>query len=243
MATSGSYTYSVTRDTLILSAFRVIGVFNDDSAPPATDLSNAVQALNLMLKEMIAEGYPLWCVSDVVIPLTTSTTYTLGPTGSVVGFRPLRVIYGRLRYPTTNLDVPLIQLSRQEYNVLGNKLSPGVPNSYYYDPQTYNGVLSLYLTPQSILSGDNVTLTCQRPLQDMLNSTDDFDFPIEWLNSIKYGLATELAMEYDIAPQKLQLIAQKWDVSKRKLFDWSVEEAGTFFTPNTLAGGFRRGRA
>lgn len=234
MSTSGSYTYSVNRDTLIYAAFRVLGVFNDDAPAPQTDINNAVQALNLMIKQWMSRGYPLWCVSTVTIPCTNGVnTYTLGPTGTVVTPRPLRCTSGRLQYTSTSgLEVPLIQLSRQEWEILGQKGSTGTVNSFYYDPQTINGVIHLYVTPDATQTGNNVLLTVQRPLQDMINSGDDFDFPIEWLDALKYNLASEMVDEYDIPSPKSERIIQRAEKLRENMFDWSVEEASTFFTPN-----------
>jgi hypothetical protein len=234
MSTSGSYTYSVNRDTLIAAAFRVLGVFNDDSPAPTTDLNNAVQALNLMIKQWMSRGYPLWCVSTVTVPCNVgNNTYTLGPSGTIITPRPLRCISGRLQYSSTSgLEVPLIQLSREEWEILGQKNSTGTVNSFYYDPQTINGVLHLYVTPDSTQIGNNVLLTVQRPIQDMINSGDDFDFPIEWLDALKYGLASEMVDEYDIPSPKSERIIQRAEKLRENMFDWSVEEASTFFTPN-----------
>lgn len=234
MSTSGSYNYSINRDTLIAAAFRVLGVFNDDAPAPQTDINNAVQALNLMIKQWMSRGYPLWCVATVTVPCTNGVnTYTLGPSGTVVTPRPLRCISGRLQYTSTSgLEVPLIQLSRQEWEILGQKSSTGTVNSFYYDPQTINGVIHLYVTPDATQTGNNVLLTVQRPLQDMINAGDDFDFPIEWLDSLKYNLASEMVDEYDILEQKANRIIQRAEKLRENMFDWSVEEASTFFTPN-----------
>lgn len=236
MATSGTFTYSIDRDTLIKSAFRTLGVFNDDAPAPAPDLSNAAQALNLMIKAWHTEGYPLWCVAEIIIALATNQKmYSIGPGGLINTFRPLRVIEGRLSY-TSGLDVPLTQISRQEYNQLGNKNGPGIPNSFYYDPQLLLGNLYLW-TPASASLDATVKLTVQRPLMDMNTPTDSFDFPVEALSALKFGLASEMVMEYDVPPAKAQIIIAKAESLRDKLFDTSVEEASTFFTPN-----FSRGR-
>lgn len=232
MATSGLYTYSINRDALIKSAFRTLGVFNDDSPPPTTDTANAAQALNLMIKQWMSEGYPLWCVDTVSVPLQEAQViYTIGPSANVNTYRPLRVVEARLSYLTGN-DVPLTQLSRQEYNTLGNKQVQGTPNSFYYDPQLLQGKLYLYLGATAELVGNVVNLTVQRPLQDMVNSTDEFDFPVESLNALKFGLASELTTEYDVPMQKAQLIISRAEKLRETMFDANQEEASTFFTPN-----------
>lgn len=232
MATSGTFTYSINRDTLIKSAFRTLGVFNDDSTPPVTDMSNSAQALNLMIKAWHTEGYPLWCVDTITLPLATGqTVYSIGPGGLINTYRPLRVTDGRIVYPS-GVEVPLTQISKQEYNALSNKGSTGVPNSFYYDPQLNLGNLYVWCPATADLLTSTVKLTVQRPLMDMTSPTDDFDFPVEALSALKFGLASELVMEYDIPTAKAQIIIAKAESLKDKLFDSSVEEASTFFSPN-----------
>jgi hypothetical protein len=225
MATSGVYTYSINRDTLIKAVFRGLGVFNDDAPPPPTDVANAVQALNLMIKQWMSEGTPLWCVTNLSVPLVANQI--VYPLTAV--FKPLKVLDGRLSY-LNGLDVPLTQISRSEYNMLGNKANPGVPNSFYYDPQTTQGNLYLYLAAQDNLN--TVNLTVQRPLADMVNSIDDFDFPIENLNAVKFGLMNELILEYDVPIQKAAAIAARADKLRESMFDFSQEEASTSFSPS-----------
>ena len=232
MSTSGVYTYTINRDTLIASAFRTLGVFNDDSPAPATDIANAAQALNLMIKQWMSEGYLIWCVQDITVPFSTGKiTYTLGPTGDVVTFRPLQIDFARLSY-ANGIDVPLVQLSRQEYNMLSLKTSQGTPNSYYYDKQLTNGDLSLYLSPDITQLANTVKVTAKRPLMDMSSSTTDFDFPVEALNALKNGLASELINEYDIPERKADRIMMKAERLKQALFDSSQEDASIFFSVN-----------
>lgn len=243
MATSGSYTYSINRDQLINAAFSLLGVFDDDSPAPASALANAVMSLNLMIKQWMTENYSLWCVTDVVLPnVQGQTTYLLGPgnPAAFTTFRPLRIPMARLQYTasTPAIEVPLIQISRQEYTQMSQKTAQGTVNSYYYDPQTNQGVLYLYLTPDA--QGNSVIITCQRPIQDMLNSTDAFDFPIEWLNALKFGLANEMSYDYTIPAQKADRIAKRAAELLEKACGFDQEDADTFFTPDTRMAGYGR---
>lgn len=243
MATSGSYTYAITRDQLIYASFSVLGVYNDDSPAPASAMALAAQALNLMIKSWMKKNYNLWCVTDVSVPnVQGQTSYLLGP-GSPTAFatfRPLRIPMARLQYSGSDppIEVPLIQISRQEYDQMSQKTAQGIVNSYYYDPQLLQGVLYVYLTPNA--QANTVILTCQRPIQDMLNPTDSFDFPIEWLNALKFGLAAELLFDYDIPDTKAQRIAKKAETMLEECADWDQEDADTFFTPDTRMVGYGR---
>ncbi len=232
-----SYTYSIQCQDLIYAAFRTIGVFNDDDPVPTTDYANALQALNLMIKQYMSEGKPLWCIEDISIPFEEGLGSIYNPiilgTGLYgVLWKPLKCDYARLLDNTSNNEIPLQELSRQEYNMLGTKTDTGTPNSYMWDPQTTYVNVSIYVTPDTY-NATNVDLimTVQRPLADMVNPTDTFDFPIECLNTIKWGLASELCIEYDVPKEKAELIAARAEKYKANMFDFSQEEASIFFTP------------
>lgn len=233
-----TYTFSVNQQTLIQAAFRLIGQFNDDTPPPQSDLNNAAQALNLMIKYWMSKNYPLWCVTDLSFTCVQGqNAYLIGPDSPTPGlqaYRVLRIPMARLQYayPTGNypLQVPLIQLSRQEYDQMGQKTDQGTPNSYYYDPQLNDGVLYLYLTPDA--TPNTVILTCQRPIADVINSTDSFDFPIEWLNALKFGLAAELLTEYYVPEAIASRVERKAAGYLEDMLNWDQEEAPTFFTPD-----------
>ena len=235
-----SYTYSISQGQLITAAFSLMGVYDADSTPSSGDLSTATVALNLMLKEWMTKNYNLWCVTDVPITLTQGlTSYKLGPgtPTAFAAFRPLRIPMARLIYANTTppLQVPLIELSRQEYNLMGQPSAQGTSNSYYYDPQLIQGVLYLYLTPDA--NPNTVVLTCQRPLADAINSTDSLDFPIEWQNALRYNLAANLIDDFDVPEGKANRITMKAQKMLDDMLDWDQENASTFFTVNRRPAG------
>jgi hypothetical protein len=249
MATSGVYGYTLDTNDLILAAMRGLEVFNDDNpAPPPTDTANFQQALNLMLRFWIAKGVPLNLIQEIAVPLVSGvTSYQLGPGGAFSTWRPITIPLGRLTYTnqTPVLDIPLIMISRQEYTILGQKGSSGPPNSYFYDPQLTDGVLYLYLTPDSVTATNAVaTMTCQRPPQAQINLTDNFDFPDEWILPIKICLMADMMEEYGsgIDAKKAQRIITRATTIKDEIFNSSVEQASTFMTPDARQSYHFRGR-
>jgi hypothetical protein len=123
--------------------------------------------------------------------------------------RPLRVLDGFYRMNGGN-DVPCRILSREEYNRFGMKSSTGTTIQLYYDPGSTGG--NLYVYPASSLTNGVLYIEFTKPIDDMDSSTDDFNFPQEWLNALKYGLALAMAPEYEISEMKykqIQWMAQK----------------------------------
>lgn len=141
--------------------------------------------------------------------------------------RPLRIIDAFIRNPQ-NFDTELDIISQQEYDIYGDKFSEGIPNQIYYDNQLING--QMYVINVPVEDGYTVFATTQRMFEDMSAADDDFDFPQEWFQALKWGLASELAEEYGIAENKLMRIGMKAEQYVMECFDWSQEEAGVYFT-------------
>jgi hypothetical protein len=242
-----SSTYTVTRDQIITLALRKLGVLEIGSTPDADTVSNASMSLNLLIKQLSTDGLRLWKVSELIIPLTSGqTTYTLGGSGSALMYnslapttpitdKPLKVIQGFYRNITSTpvIDTPVMIVSKQEYNVLGSKFSTGTANTVFYDPRKLNGILYVYLTPDSN-SQTNLELhiVAQMPLDDVSASSDVPDFPNEWMNCLVWNLTDQLALEYGVPMNARQEIAIRAGAYKTQLSDWDVEASSTFFQPD-----------
>jgi len=100
MATSGTTTFTVTRDQIIESALRSLAVLEEGAKPSATTLENASFSLNLILKKWQSEGIKIWTIKEYTLPLVPNqTNYTIGPSSAYDynGAKPLRLIQCYLR--------------------------------------------------------------------------------------------------------------------------------------------------
>ena len=242
-----SSTYTVTRDQIISLALRKLGVLEIGSVPDADTVSNAAMSLNLLIKQLSTEGLKLWKVSELVVPLTSGqTSYILGGSTSALMYdtqnptvaitdRPLKVIQGFYRniQVTPNIDTPVLVVSKQEYNVLGSKYSTGSSNTIFYDVKALNGILYVYLTPDANTSTTTqLHLVAQLPLNDINSASEIPDFPNEWMNTLVWNLADQLALEYGVPMNARQEITQRAGAYKTMLSDWDVEAASTSFSPD-----------
>lgn len=83
MATSGSTNFSLGRNDLLTSAFRLIGVGLDGNAISAQMMNDASQVLNMMVKAWQADGLQLWAQKNATLFLQSDTsTYNLSTSGS-----------------------------------------------------------------------------------------------------------------------------------------------------------------
>jgi hypothetical protein len=235
-------TYSVTRDQIITSSLRKLGVLELGDTPDAATLANATLVLNLMVKQWQTDGIKLWTTTEYTLPFVANqNSYTVGPdiTNDLVADRPMKLIQAWLRNSTVSpaIDTPLQILSKQQYDILGSKFSTGVSNSVYMFPSTIYSTLKFYLTPIAAqVAMYTVRFVARRPLYDILNPTDNPDFPNEWMQSLVWGLADQLALEYSVPLNHRTEIANKAMTYKDQMEGWDVEAESTFFVPDMRMG-------
>ena len=242
-----SSTYSINRDQIISLALRKLGVLEIGDTPDANTIANASMSLNLLIKQLSTEGLKLWKNSELIIPLIANqTSYVLGGSSSTLMYdtqdptvaitdRPLKMIQGfyRNKQTTPYIDTPVLVVSKQEYNVLGSKFSTGTTNTIFYDVKKLNGLLYVYLTPDSSTSSNiELHIVVQLPLNDLMLATDLPDFPNEWMNCLVWNLADQLAMEYGVPMNSRQEITTRAGAYKTALSDFDVEASSTFFAPD-----------
>lgn len=236
MTTSGSATYNPVRDQIVNRALRMVGAYaSSDSARPE-QVSDATDALNMMLKAWQIENH-LWLKKFAVLTLVNGqNSYQLGAGSSDICVyqgtatavdRPTR-IFSATRKQSSGSEVSIISTSRSDFHALPNKATQGRVVQYYYDPQLVLGVFSVWPTPD--VSGDTIILSLDRPLQDVLADTDTYDMPQEWTDCLCYGLALRIAPEYGLSLSERQLLAQEYTAFKQPLLDYDRENTSVFFT-------------
>lgn len=83
MAVSGTYNFRTDRDQIIKGALRVIGVISTGETPGDSEIQEAAEALNLMVKTWVGEGIGLWLNQECILILQDDTiAYSIGPTGT-----------------------------------------------------------------------------------------------------------------------------------------------------------------
>jgi hypothetical protein len=169
-----------------------------------------------------------------VITLNTTTTVQASTGNTVYAyrtkmFRPLRILAGFFRQAQGN-DVPIRIISRDEYNMFGVKTSTGVPIQAFYDPQTSTGLLEMYPQPNSV--DGQIYIEVQKPIEDFVNSTDDFDLPQEWCEALIWGLAKRLIPDYRTPQQTAALIIAMAKEAEDTVTAWDQENTSMFLQPD-----------
>jgi hypothetical protein len=228
MATSSSTNFSTNRDNLVKSALRIIGAIAQGESPTSDMTTEASEALNMMVKAWEADGMPLWAIKEYSITLVASTaSYRIGLSQTVNIPKPLKVI--QAYYENGDIDIPMTQLTRQEYNSLGNKTTEGSPIQFYYDPQREYGDLYLFPVPDTTAASNTVRIVYQRPFEDFDASSDEPDFPQEWFEALKFGLAYRLAPEYGCTLEQIGMLGRMAKEFKEAALAFGLEEGSYFF--------------
>lgn len=232
MSTSGSTNYASSALTLITDALIECHAIAHDETPSSDQKSHAFRALNEMAKHWQVMGYNLFRRSRDTITMTAgkgedTDPYTFG-TGGTKTYRPLRIESMRFKDSSGN-ERPMIQISRDEYDNLPDKNATGEATLYHYDPQRDPAKLYIWPVLSSTGSG-TLVYTYQRSIEDFDVDADEPDYPTEWFEVLKYGLAARLAPTYypqDVAMhQRLQAVAGA-KLEEAKAFD--KEPVSTFF--------------
>jgi len=231
MSTSNSTDFNVTRDQIIAGALRMIGATAQGETPTATQVTEASEALNMLVKAWQADGMPLWGLSEYDMTLVAGQReYNIGVGQTINIPKPLRVIQIWNTNISGNIDTPMRVLTKQEYNTLGNKQSSGIPIQGYYNPQRDYGILSLFPVPDTnAASNYHVTIVYQRPFEDFDSASDNPDFPQEWIEALKYGLAVRLAPEYGLPLEQRQLLLKEAKDVKDVALSMGTEEGSIYF--------------
>jgi hypothetical protein len=148
--------------------------------------------------------------------------------------RPLKIFSARKHDLDSGIDRPLDEMDRIEYQEMPNKTTSGAVNSYYYDRRggaAQTGLLYLWTSPAD--ASEAIKMTVARPIEDFTVAGDDADLPQEWIRAIEWGLADEIADEYDVPEPKRTRIERRAAQFLNEANWWERELLSIQFVPDT----------
>lgn len=237
MPVSGTTTFSTTRDELLQDVFDCMAVTQDGQTIDAGMIAKGSRSLNMLIKAMAAKGIPIWAIQTTPIPLVVAQgSYTIGPSGAnITDNRPIRIYQAYIQDSNSN-SWPMEQISKQAYDFLSRKATPGIPNQFYYAPLLDKGQLNIY--PVINQTGYTIYASCQRQLFDMTNGTDTFDFPQDMYLMLKWVTARDLLSMYAVPAEIRQEVKENAERWENPSWDFEQEEASTTFAPVMGQGGW-----
>lgn len=211
MSTSGSTDYSLTARQVIEYALRKINVTANGNTPSSEVADDALVELNVMLKE--------WMKYDSIWRLTETSLTPTADTASISmsSANPYRVVDVRYRN-TDSIDIPMQEITRQEYYDIPDKTSTGTPTSWYFDPQRATNTLYFWPVLDSVTT-ETLRVTYQRRYEDVDDLGNDLDVPQEHLAVVGYNLASRLADRYGKAGPHVDRIVARAERMLEEILD------------------------
>ncbi len=168
---------------------------------------------------------------QITAPLTGASTsgYTVF-TYTTDLERPLRIESVRRTKVGNNTEVELSDWSRQEYFAQTNKTSQGTPTAFYYSPRKDNGKFYIWQTASS--TDQYAKVTVYRSIQDFDVSSNNPDFPAEWLDALVWNLAAKIGHEYQTPLSKMQLVKQEAMELLEAVMGWDEEDNSLNLQPD-----------
>lgn len=250
MATSGTATFSIDRNTIIATILRRLRILQDGATATANQISDTAQAINIWLKNVQSQGLIVSQFAQVSFPCQNAkVSYTIGPSGAdVTSWRPLRLYDGSFWRKTVSgvvTDTPLQLYSRQQYEQQTTKAATGSISAVYYQPNidiaggltspgTGWGTVYLYLpTTDTTIT---VYLNVLRPIYDLgSTTTQEIDLPSEWFQAIIWGVAADMADEFEVPEDRLMRLQKKAQFYLEQLGEWNRNVDNVNYGDNRVA--------
>jgi len=227
--------------SIINDAYFDAGLTQEGQVPNSEQIVMGMRKLTDIINLFQTQGLKLWLLEDHPITLTAGAgTYTLGPAGTVVMTKPLRVIDAYYE-DVNHIRRPLVPLSWNDYTRLSQIVQTGQINSYFVDKQQTQLSVFFWLVPDANAATGQAHLVLQRQATNFINLNETVNFPAEWRIALRWALADELATGQ---PQAIMDRCQQRAIAYRTMLeDWDVEDAPTRFTPDSRSqyatGAFR----
>lgn len=223
-SSSGGSTITVA-DATSINDTDVIGIELDDGTMQWTTVSGtpvgSVVTLASNLTGDVADG------ADV---------YAYQVTAKIT--RPYDIIEAFRRHSVDQTDTPLVRLTSQEYNLLGNKNTTGIPVQWFYDKglnfstSGYPGNGAFYVWPIFQNGDDVIVFKYIKLFDDLAGATDNPEFPQEWFLPLMLGLAWLLGPKHGLPLKERQMLFQEMMMIKKMVLDADQEWDSIYFQLN-----------
>lgn len=232
MSTSGVTTNQLTRNQIIESAMRKIGVLAIGQTPTTEDYTNATLAFNALIGEFRALGLELWTRTTYNFGLTTNvSSYNIGSGQTLNTPYPIKMLQAYRTDTGNTTRIPMEIVPNYNFNLFPAS-SGGRPIQITYQPKVNYGVIQVWPVPDADANTNStVNIVYTRPIEYMVSSTDTIDFPEEWVQPIIYNLAVRLAPEWGIPlPDRQQLMKEAQMYLENALGN-GAEDGSFYFQP------------
>lgn len=193
---------TTTVSDLINSALRLIGQLAEGEVPSAATAQDALTTFNQMVDSWSTERLSVYGTFDQVKNWPPGERkQTLGPTGTLVGERPILVDDSTFFIDVgTGLSFPVSLINEDQYNAISTKETTSSYSKWLWVNMTYPDIeLSLYPVPTNLLEFHFISVI---PLPEAQNLTTVIALPPGYRRALRFNLAMELANEFGVEPSE-----------------------------------------
>lgn len=178
---------------IINGSLRLLQVKSPDVVLQPEESNDALEALNMMVDSWSNESLMVYHMTKEPFTLTAAqASYTIGIGGNFNTDRPIAI--EGATYTINSVDYPVNTVAYDDWAAVRLKsLSTIFPDYLYYDAINPLGVIYMHPIPSA---AGVLTLYCRKPFTQFTGLTDALVFPPGYARMMKYGLAIELAPEY-----------------------------------------------
>ena len=204
-----------TAGDVINGSLRLIGVLAEGETPSSETAQDALSSMNEMIASWNTERLAVFATQDQVVSWPPGARFqTFGPTGNIVGNRPVLIDDATyFRDPSSGISYGLKLINQQQYNGIAVKTVTSTYPQVMWVNMTYPDIeMYVYPVPTKVLEFHIVSV---QELNQPASLATDLAFPPGYLRCFRYNLACELAPEFGVEPSRqVQRIAM---TSKRNL--------------------------
>jgi len=184
----------------INGALRLLGVLAEGETPSAETSQDALTAFRQLVDSWNTERLSVYATQDQVLTWPTNQRVrTLGPTGDLVGNRPVLVDDSTyFRDPLTNVSYGIKLINQQQYNGIAVKTVTSTYPQVMFVNMTYPDI-ELYVYPVPFRELEFHFISVEE-LTQPANLATTLAFPPGYLRAFRYNLACEMAPEFGVEP-------------------------------------------
>lgn len=232
-------TFSISSNQCITGALQQLGVLAKGEVADSNDLADCLVFLQAMLKFWDTQGKKAWLYQTIQFScVPNKASYVIGNGGDLAYDRPIAITQAYSIDGNQNKQ-PLIQLSKQQFEMLTPSNAPGPAVNFFYDAVLPAGVFYMWQVPTDNSRAYGIVV--QRPIADLLNSgAATFDVPQEGYLALIFGLAALVGRMYGVEEKTLATVRTDAATFLEVFTSFAEEEASITFQPSTQ-GRYGRG--
>ena len=185
---------------IINGSLRLIGMLAEGETPSAETSTDALSAMNQMIESWNTERLSIFSTQDQVLTWPASViSRTLGPTGDLVGNRPILIDDSTyFRDPSTGISYGIKIINQQQYDGIAVKTVTSTYPQVLWINMSYPDIeMYVYPVPTRALEWHFISV---EELSRPATLATSLTFPPGYLRAFRYNLAVELAPEFGVEP-------------------------------------------